>query len=204
MSRYGRVWLLLAALGTFLQGQQSSIELAAGWASPSSDLTQYARPGAFLELHVGDAPLPARWDWRVRFQVASYQPQQVTEAHFTDLATYDRRTASFTAAFECLTPALTPGSMRLRGLVGLGLEAWRLTEMETYHYSDGVTPDQRTDNGYGDYLGYQAALGLRLEYTRQAHAEVRVEASKVAFVGVFKDREFNAPVRLTTSVGWRF
>lgn len=65
MSRYGRVWLLLAALGTFLQGQHSSIELAAGWASPSSDLTQYARPGAFLELHVGDAPLPARWDWPI-------------------------------------------------------------------------------------------------------------------------------------------
>ena len=47
-------------------------------------------------------------------------------------------------------------------------------------------------------------MGLRLEFTRQTHAEVRAEASKVAFVGVFKDREFNAPVRLTTAVGWRF
>ncbi len=127
----------------------------------------------------------------------------MTEVLVGDLRTYERRAASLGYGFEVLTPALAD-NFRLRGVFGLGLETWRLGETETYHYAGGVYPDTRYDNGYGVYFGWESTLGLRLEITRQAHAELRLEVSRVNFLAVFKDRSFNAPVRVTTGLGWRF
>jgi len=204
MARHCTATLWMALVAGPLLAQQHPVEMALGLASPASDLTSYAETGLLLELHLGRAQQPHHWSGRVRFQLASYQAQRVTEQDVATFSTYDRRTASFGAAFELLTPALGAGVPRLRGVFGLGPEAWRLTELETRRFKDGTTPDLRMDNGYGVYFGFQANLGLRLEFIPKAHAELRLEASKVAFVGVFEDRHFSAPVRLTATAGWRF
>jgi hypothetical protein len=180
------------------------VEASLGLAVPSSDLSQYASPGLLLELHLGAPPLPGGWGGRSRLQLAGYQPAEVRAADGPNQIIYDRRTTSFTASFELLTPMADPDKVRLRGVFGLDVEAWRVTETETRRYGDGMTPDLQYDNGYGVYFGWGFTAGLRLEFARQAHAELRLEAAKVAFVGVLEDRSFNAPVRLTTTVGWRF
>lgn len=196
--------LLLVAAGSFAQAQRSGLELAVGAAAPSSDLARYARPGAFIELCYAEAPLPSRWGLRMRFNLADYGPQRVTEGDALSRRSYERRAAAFTWGFEALTPALAADGPRLRGILGIGLEAWRLTEIETTHLAGGTSPDQRLDNGYGIYWGNQATLGVRLEITSRTRAELRLEAAKMYFLGLLKDRAFNAPVRLTGSVGWRF
>ena len=62
--------LLLFSVGSLLQAQRSMVELGGGWVSPSSDLADYARPGAFLELRIGDPAAPANWGWRMRLETA--------------------------------------------------------------------------------------------------------------------------------------